>query len=305
MNIGLPTTVVKRHVDMYGPIRGVGKWARKAYLRKRTSADGLHVFDAEWDALVVLDACRPDLWDEVSDEYGFADGTRTVSSVGSATAEWMPKTFDTVDKETLARTAYVCANPFSEQFLDPADFLDLDEVWRYAWDDDVGTVRPRPVTDRAVEAGRRLDYDRLIVHYLQPHVPFLSSSESPALATENFSPTADGRLPDDWELVEQGERDLSTVWAEYRDNLRIVLDDVELLLSNLDAETVVLTSDHGNAVGEHGLYGHPGAIAVPALREVPWCETTAIDEGTHEPEQYDTTEVSESVSDRLEKLGYY
>jgi len=304
MRFGLPTAVIKRHVDAHGPIRGFTKWARKAYLRRRTSAGGMNVFDAEWDLLIVLDACRPDLWGEVADDYSFASGAKTVSSVGSATAEWMPKTFNNANEDILNQTAYVCANPFSEQFLDPDSFLELDEVWRYAWDDEMGTVPPRPVTDRTIQAGRELDYNRLIVHYLQPHVPFLTSHESPGLKMENFASTADGRTADDWALVERGQRSLDEVWREYRENLRLVLDDVEILLSNLDADSVVITSDHGNAIGERGLYGHPGAIAIPALREVPWCETEATDEQTHSPIDYNTNSEGESIDDRLEALGY-
>lgn len=304
MGIGLPTSVIKRHIEAHGTVEGISKWVRKVYLRQRTSARGKHFFDEEWDVLIVLDACRPDLWEEVSDEYSFATEFSSVSSIGSATAEWMPKTFDTVDESLIAKTAYVCANPFSDQFLDPDLFLELDEVWRYAWDDELGTVPPRPVTDRTIHVGRNFDFDRLVVHYLQPHVPFLESNYSPGLKMDNFDSSASGRTADDWALVERGERDLEDVWREYRENLRIVLDDVELLLSNLDADKVIITSDHGNAVGEHGLYGHPGAIAIPALREVPWCLTTSTDDMTHTPATYEPVEDGESIEDRLQALGY-
>lgn len=33
-------------------------------------------------------------------------------------------------------------------------------------------------------------------------------------------------------------------------NVRYVLNDVKLLLNNFDAETVVISSDHGDAFGE-------------------------------------------------------
>lgn len=175
----------------------------------------------------------------------------------------------------------MCVNLFSEQFLDADSFANLEEVWRWGWDEELGTVPPRTVTDTAIDIGRRGTHDRLIVHYMQPHTPFLESAHSPALDMSNF--TGEGaRTLDDWEFAEMGERDIDAVWDDYRDNLRIVLDDIDVLRTNLYAETLVVTSDHGMAAGEHGLYGHPGGIAVPVLREVPWCETSATNTGEHE-----------------------
>jgi glucan phosphoethanolaminetransferase (alkaline phosphatase superfamily) len=86
-----------------------------------------------------------------------------------------------------------------------------------------------------------------------------------------------------------------------------VLDDVELLLENLDAETVVISSDHGNAIGEWGLYGHPTHVPLSCLVDVPWYRTTAEDIRTHEPESRDPDQeplTSEEVKDRLADLGY-
>lgn len=303
--VGLPTTVIKKHVNTYGPILGFKTWAQKAYLRKTKSVDGINFFNKQWDVLIILDACRPDLMSEVTDEYKFVDTPQIVTSIGSSTPDWMPKTFNSLDSKTLKRTAYICANPFSDQFLDGSSFLKLDEVWKYAWDEEGGTVRPRPVTDRAIQTGRKLDYDRMVIHYLQPHTPFLSSNGSPALEPGNFELSDNERIADDWKLLARGERELSTVWSEYRENLRLVLNDVEVLLSNLNAESVIITSDHGNAVGEHGLYGHPGDMPIAVLREVPWCETTATDKRTHIPEDYDPSVISDNVEKQLQSLGYH
>ncbi|PSP48877.1 hypothetical protein BRC67_12005, partial [Halobacteriales archaeon QH_3_68_24] len=45
----------------------------------------------------------------------------------------------------------------------------------------------------------------------------------------------------------------------YLDNLRIVLDEVAVLLENIDADTVAITTDHGEAFGERNFYRHPVA----------------------------------------------
>ena len=105
------------------------------------------------------------------------------------------------------------------------------------------------------------------------------------------------------DALRKGKIDRERYWSAYRDNLRAVLDDVELLLSNLDAETVVLTADHGDALGEWGIYDHPVGCLHPAVSKVPWVETTAEDTGDYEPS--DVREGDEtSVEDRLRSLGY-
>lgn len=204
--------------------------------------------------------------------------------------------------DEMAKTAFICGNPHSEWLLDNDDFQLLDEVWRYGWDDDVGTLPPRPVTDRAISVGRSESPERMILHYMQPHYPFLSQPELDAgIDIDRF-----GELPWDnvWERLRKGEVDHSEVWKGYKDNLLHVLEDIELLLENIDAETVVITSDHGNAVGEWGIYGHPIHMPIAAIQTVPWVETTATDHRSHEPEPIGESTVDSDIEDRLRQLGY-
>lgn len=56
------------------------------------------------------------------------------------------------------------------------------------------------------------------------------------------------------------------VLKAYLDDLRYVLDDVEILLENIAAEHVVLSADHGEAFGECGVYGHPIGFLHAAVR---------------------------------------
>lgn len=279
---------------------------------------GERIYDREWDALIVLDACRCDLLREVArtGEYPFLDpGFETFPSAGSMSAEWMAKNFGPDQDSETAVTAYVSGNPFTRD-LNPERFALLDEVWQYGWDDEFGGVKPRPVTERAIAAGRDVDSDRLIVHYLQPHVPFRSMQDvaidwgDPA---ENFG-VKDGAAGDDrgpWQQYRDGDLSHGRLWRAYRDNLEWVLEDLKLLLSNLDAETVVITADHANAMGEWWCYGHPDYVPVPALKEVPWVVTSATDEETFQPTltppEGDTNgdEMdNRAINDRLSALGY-
>lgn len=102
-----------------------------------------------------------------------------------------------------------------------------------------------------------------------------------------------------------GEPSIEGVWEDYRDNLRYVLDDVSLLRDNIDAERFAISADHGNAIWEYGLYGHPGGISLPVLNEVPWCVTDATDHQTHTPPERSKTEPTQETGGILNVLGYY
>lgn len=262
---------------------------------------GQHIYDREWDVLVLLDACRVDLMREVDSEYEFLGNLDTHTSVGSSSIQWMERTFSDDYAEEMARTVYVTGNPFSKQVLSDGDLLGLDEVWRYGWDDEAGTIPARHITDRAIAAGRNYeDCDRLIIHYMQPHFP---SVPQPLTDGMNTATLGDGEGWDSpWHRLRSGELDRYTVWSSYRANLEYVLDDVELLLDNLGADRVVISADHANAAGEFGVYGHP-KVPLRVLRDVPWYETTATDSAGYEPELKPNDERGD-INEKLSALGY-
>jgi hypothetical protein len=262
---------------------------------------GESVYDRDWDLLVVLDACRPDVLATYEDEYAFLDDGGATYSVGSYSRSWMRRTFSRRNAREVADTVYVTGNPFSGTVLDAEDFAHLDEVWRDEWNETEGTVLPDPVTNRAIRRYRQYGPDRLVVHYMQPHHPFLTD-DSTGFTAESFP---DPREADPWDQVRWGKRTLANVVEAYRENLPQCLDSIATLLSSVDADRVAITADHANALGERGLYGHPAYGAIDAVRRVPWYETTATDTG-----QYDPPEVAGSAGaatdpmDRLADLGY-
>ncbi|MEF8814584.1 MAG: hypothetical protein V5A55_12305 [Halovenus sp.] len=261
---------------------------------------GTNVYEREWDTLVILDACRVDLLREVADDYPFVGPVESFESVGSMSEEWMEKTFTDEYADEVRRTAYVTSNVFSERVLSPDRFLELDEVWRYAWDDSLGIVPPRPVTDRAIAVARNRQPDRLIVHYMQPHHPFVSGDTAGAFAADPFGRENETTVVD---ALRKGRISRDAFWEAYRDNLHLVLEDVAVLLANHDAETVVISADHGDALGEWGIYDHPAGCLHPVVKNVPWVETTATDEGGYEP-TLDPDDGEADVEERLRRLGY-
>jgi hypothetical protein len=313
---------------MYGALKSaywlyVGAWLAATSRRPV----GTNIYDEEWDALFVLDGCRTDLLSEVAHEYTFVTEIDSRRSVGSMSSEWLANTFRQEYRSEIQETAYITANPFTEDVLvgdrlkrlpkvmstpfgrdwhvvNESEFGLLDEVWRYGWNEDWGTVHPRTVTDRVIQVGRESGFERLIVHYMQPHQPFIADGHdlTPTVGRGAFQDnSSSGNI---WSSVRAGEYSFETAWRAYRANLEMVLEEVSLLLKNLDAETVVITADHGNAVGEWGVHGHPAGFPHPAVKRVPWVETTAHDSEGYEPEVSMSTDIEMRTEDHLRDLGY-
>lgn len=232
--------------------------------------------------------------------------------------------------------------------LQAEDFGFLYELWREEWQHGaISTIPPEPLTNAAIgtwRARRALDIDRIVVHYMQPHAPFRSRPDwflgepdlegwgqvgdengdlealadldpAEADALEAFAEADGDGITDPWTRLRDGELPRDEFWAAYRDNLEWVLDSVATLAENCDG-TVALTSDHGNAAGEWGVWSHPPGLVVPALRRVPWVALDGRDTESRSPgppprspptETRDAGEpppVEPAVEERLADLGY-
>lgn len=308
----------------------LGMWRRIG----RVYNYGIPIYEREWDVLIVLDACRADLMASVADKCKFAS-CETVDSVASTSAEWMEKNFNPRKyHDELRKTAYVTGNPFTDEVffrhecpdcgtvrgrvpgercsdcgsnrnperIADHEFYSLEEVWQHAWDDGLGTIPPTPLTDRAIMTWRNESPERMIVHYMQPHHPFVDSSIQTSLSPDGFGEMGRESV---WNLLREGAVDRDRVWKDYQANLEYVLEDVSRLLENIDAAQVVITADHGNSVGEWGLYGHYRNVPHAGMKHVPWCETSAENvrkDKLERPSERETD--SQDVQSRLEDLGY-
>jgi len=254
-----------------------------------------------WDLCIILDACRPDVLAECAPEYEFIPkDVPERRSNASQSKQWMERNFISEYADSLAETTYVSGNPYTSQ-VDTSGFNAVEEVWSYAWSDELGTQPPEPLTDRAIDIGRNESPERLLVHYMQPHFPSIPVDLGSRIDIDQFG---QGGGTDIFHRLRRGKLTYDEVWHAYRENCRHVLDSVAVLLENYDAETAVITADHANAFGEKGIYRHPEDVKTEAVRTVPWVETSAVDRETHESKSYDTTTVDTGVQERLQTLGY-
>lgn len=275
----------------------------------------VNVFGEDWDVLILLDACRVDALAEVAPDYDFLpDEIPHVVSVGSGSPQWMANTFTDEWREEIRDTGYVSGNPHARRVLSDSmhgryaeiggaeDWLEelayFVPVWESGWDAGVGTVPARAVTDHLVHNCRSRPTRRVIAHYMQPHFPSVPRPLADGIDLENDAGIAENV----WSKLGDGLT-VEAIFESYLENLRYVLDDVEVALANIDAETVVISADHGEAFGEYLRYGH-GKPYIGAVRNVPWVRTSATDEGGYAPDVGDPSKPAPSVDEQLQALGY-
>jgi hypothetical protein len=217
-----------------------------------------------------------------------------------------------VDGADLTDTVYVTANGQIQHIEDELDvnFHDIWPLYADCWDDELGTVHPQQVTEKAIEAEQTYPNKRLLVHYVQPHFPFIATdteADKRRLSESEYENQF-------WRRVFNNNIDLTEdqLWKAYRDTLLLALEHAEAAVSELSGKTVI-TSDHGNMFGErsHPIpireWGHPHELFNRSLVEVPWlvCDHTTRKRIVAEDPQEQTLHPDPAVvADRLEDLGY-
>lgn len=301
---GLPENAIRKGLREPGEALLYLRDGAAGIVERRVSRIGQSLYDYEWECAIVLDACRYDLAVENRTARSMFGRPSRVYSLGANSKRWLTRTFDDASPAQRRATHYVTGNVFSAEAV-PAD-VQCTELWKEQFDEDLATVPPRTVTDAAIRIAREQSPERLLVHYMQPHLPPVDSRLDADLDLD----FRDGWGDDNpWRAIERGQLDPRTVEDAYRSNLDPVLEDVELLLDNLDAETVVVTADHGNMLGERGRWGHFRSNAIhPGVRMVPWWETSAEDRRTYRPDDVSIAQSDDdemlSRDEKLRALGY-
>jgi hypothetical protein len=237
--------------------------------------DSTNIFDEDWDNIIILDACRSDLLMEYSDNLPDNDFA-TVWSGGSSSKEFLQYN---IGDRSLDDVVYVTANPFVLEFDD--NIYETYHAWDTHWSDEQKTVLPGDLQEVALEAAAEFPDKRIVIHFMQPHYPFIgdfgrSSIPHHRSFTGNGIRTESDE-PDIWDLLKTNQVDESSVWKAYSENLELTLPFCEELVDRLEGKTV-LTADHGNAFGERSypipikVYGHPYGLRLQSLIEVPWVE---------------------------------
>jgi hypothetical protein len=271
--------------------------------------------EQDWDNLVILDACRYDTFAEVNEIDGELSMVKTR---GTNTGEFIRENFR---GESFYDTVYVSGNSAVGAYSEYVDVHELIGVWKARnddldWEDRPEIAHPETMVEHALEAAEEYDDKRLIVHFLQPHCPYLIKDGEP-LDRDSVYRYIDV-------AVESGVSE-AEIRAVYQENVEYVLEYAEELVEQLSGKTVI-TADHGELLGTavnpvlkaihprssfftggwRYRYGHERSLRVPALAEVPWLELDFEERRTITAEE-PTEKIDfdrEVIEEQLEVLGY-
>jgi hypothetical protein len=281
----------------------------------------------DWDNLIVLDACRYDI---LADINPFSQPVEQRVSLGSNTTEFCRRNF--VGKQ-YHDTVYITANPKGLKIDIPGRYGDHQRTFHATvslldeWDSDTHTVMPEDVTRRALELQEEFPDKRLIIHFVQPHLPYLGKKAQQIQSTRNLSIGGwetdtreytetdakvevenvgfDALTDDQYDITPEDFREM------YEETLEITLSSVKELVEGLEGKTAI-TADHGEMFGEHlfslswKLYGHPKRKRSDELCLVPWIEfeTKKRKRIVAETPVGETDYNEKTIEDRLTALGY-
>lgn len=298
-----------KRVTSFSGIRGVinhlGTVTNQWYYQI-TGHTGFDPVSEDWDNLFILDGCRYDLFRKCIHIQGELDYR---VSPASESLEYLKKCFDGRD---LHDTVYVTTNPHAPK-VQEGTFHTVWNLLETDFDEELQTVKPYDVATAIREASSEFPNKRIIGHFMQPHYPFIgdlgrkidTSSINPNLDTTNSGTNI-------WARLQYGlDVDSDKVCSAYTENLDLVLDVVSDLVDDIEGKSV-LTSDHGNLVGDRCRpiptrgYGHPPNLYVEPLVKVPWFETAYDTRKQIEAEEPVRGErlSDDVVEDRLRSLGY-
>jgi hypothetical protein len=229
------------------------------------------IFEEEWDNLIILDACRHDVYEEVNDktEYRY--------SLGGTSGDYIKENFS---EDKYNDIVYITANvhfhnsqfkKYTTTSREAKDvFHTVFHTYQNKWDDEISTVKPKAVYEDAMTARKLFPDKKKIIHFMQPHIPFVESQLGEGF-TQFPNKKENGFKKSAINLADMGKLDKEEVWNGYRQNLEYVMPYAEKLVENLEGKTVI-TADHGNLMGENGRYGHFFDSNSKPLRKVPYDE---------------------------------
>jgi len=266
--------------------------------------------DSDWKFLIVLDACRYDYFEKCFSPF-LKGNLEKRKSPAIHTPEWLEKTFVDYYEDIIYISPVfwcnsvkkICENPFYGK----EHFFKVINCWRGGWDEEFGTVPPWYINKVAKRCAMSYPNKRLVIHYFQPHAPYLSIKPRVKVQKRNLDKFKEGKKVTIkrkvirkgsavvhrtfgtevlWRLIRslglEPYTNMEEAWRiagivglqkAYEKNLETALYFVRELVPSLRFGKIVVTADHGELLGEKRFWGHgPPKPRIPKLTTVPWLE---------------------------------
>ncbi len=244
------------------------------------NGNGYNLMEDTWDYCIVLDACRYDIFREAQEQVDVeCDALGMKRSPASATMEWVRRCLTKKYNDTVLVTAnpQLSKTKLRENTGNSERFYKNIPAWDTGWNDNLKVTPPWTMVELCRKAVKKYPDKRLLFWFMQPHYPFIPFVErgdySMGYETVPAFFNKKSHTKKIWHDVLDGTISIDTARLEYLKNARLALKCVDNLLEYLEGD-IIVTSDHGNAIGELGLYGHPQRVHIPPLVNIPFMEVT-------------------------------
>jgi hypothetical protein len=278
-------------------VREINRLYHTNFNCKSYNKKGVDIFSQDWDNLIILDACRFDIFKKYCDINGKMEAK---VSRGATSHEFIRGNFA---GKKAHDTVYISGNSWFARLHDQIDT----EVHDFSHFSCKSQNRAEKLTKKAEEWNYKYPNKRLIVHYMLPHDPYIGST------AEKMRKSKDAKI--NIPNMREGKINIpdNKLRQLYIENLEYVMKYVKKILKKLSGKTVV-SADHGELLGDrvhpipHKEYGHIGGLYVPELVNVPWLiyengqRKSIVSE---EPIRNYMKDISDrDVKKNLKKLGY-
>lgn len=301
---------VFRKIPSFGR-RKLAEMTFRATHRKLPSQQSLigELLEADKFLLIIFDSCRFDAFEETYNHH-YEGILRKASTTNTYTKQYQQTTWpDQYDLTYVAGGPVISDRTFERSDLTyrPSEHFDtIVPAWDRGYKKELGVTPPEAVTEVAQET----DADRMVVHYFQPHAPYIGEKrlrESHDLSSGDTSKieTRVESLEQIYEKIEGGKIDDEDLKAAYYSNLDRVMRAAKSLIAEVDRPTVI-TSDHGELLGEDGRYLH-GGRPHQVLCTLPWLKVseTVGEMTTPSVDKRMDDGPSKSIEEQLQDLGYF
>lgn len=260
----------------------------------------MNIIDEKWDVLVILDACRYDMFEKVYGEFYPNEKCRIRTSSGTYTPEFLNAEFPNFYEDIV----YISANPYVNSgmrverkfrswlsteyngFDAREHFPVIVDVWK-KHDKETGSTLPKWVNKAFSKYYLKYKEKRFILHYMQPHRPYIACphhitfgdglKKRANFTRDTFSMAMNWKIkkalmmrPTSYEEEMYRDYGWGGLKIVYMNEIRYVLEHVKIITDAL-ALRFVITSDHGERLGEHWWHmSHGPGPRHREVVEVPW-----------------------------------
>jgi len=215
--------------------------------------------------MIILDACRYDYLVELFDERDIDKNIVKADSDVPNTHTWLKEYWQDgyYDLTYVTCIPWVANQPVQHHdagiFDGSQHFRRVVESWRHSWSSEHKTVLPESI---ATDVNNN-ETDRMIAHFAQPHYPHIGEPKITTDHAKNIEYAGDNKnITDDY------------LRRSYKSNLEKVIDEGVMNINMVDFDNpdraIIITADHGEALGEDGEYGHNSYHEL--VTTVPWVE---------------------------------